>query len=597
MSKSTLPLTVSNTGFLLDRLGQDCAPLQFVRELTQNAIEAIRRTGAKDGRIVWDVDWIGHERGGGPYRLSITDNGDGMTGPDMVLYINQLSSSGSKQAIDGNYGVGAKIAAATRNHQGLVYLSWKESKGSTIHLWRDPESGQYGLRHFECPDGTYRHYAEVSDDVKPELIKTHGTKIVLLGDDLQQSTMLAPEGVSAKDRWINRYLNTRYFRIPDGITISAREGLQTSKGRERGLIRHVHGQGHFLATCSLNRGVVALRGARAHWWIVKESKDLVTEGPSYETSGHVAALYQDELYEMMTGRSGRALLQQFGVIFATNRVVLYLEPTGELGPLTTNTARTKLIVAGEDLPWAEWAAEFREKIPPEIKRLMEDVAAKSMTDDHGKAVRERLKPLLDLYQVTRYRLSPSGSTRVDEEHTVPGGEPREPGHQRTRNPGGRQGGGGVAGGIYGNFLKNNGAPATGIRPDVFPKVDWVSVAAGTRTPGDIEDRAARYLPEQNRLLINGDFRVFNDLIDRWAAEFQNQAAAREVCRSVIQSWFEQALVEAVIGIQALKESEQWPLSDIHQALSEEGLTMAVMPRYHINFAAKRDVSVRLGKLG
>ncbi len=42
MSNETLALTVSNTGFLLDRLGQDCAPLQFVRELTQNAIEAIR---------------------------------------------------------------------------------------------------------------------------------------------------------------------------------------------------------------------------------------------------------------------------------------------------------------------------------------------------------------------------------------------------------------------------------------------------------------------------------------------------------------------------------------------------------------------------
>ena len=38
---ATLPMTVANTGFMLDRLGQDCSPLQFLRELTQNAIEAI----------------------------------------------------------------------------------------------------------------------------------------------------------------------------------------------------------------------------------------------------------------------------------------------------------------------------------------------------------------------------------------------------------------------------------------------------------------------------------------------------------------------------------------------------------------------------
>ena len=38
-----LEMTVSNIGFLLDRLGQDCHPLQFLRELTQNSIEAINR--------------------------------------------------------------------------------------------------------------------------------------------------------------------------------------------------------------------------------------------------------------------------------------------------------------------------------------------------------------------------------------------------------------------------------------------------------------------------------------------------------------------------------------------------------------------------
>src|SRR5258708_4220837 len=43
-SERTYPLKVANTGFLLDRLGEDCHPLQFLRELTQNGIEAILRT-------------------------------------------------------------------------------------------------------------------------------------------------------------------------------------------------------------------------------------------------------------------------------------------------------------------------------------------------------------------------------------------------------------------------------------------------------------------------------------------------------------------------------------------------------------------------
>lgn len=42
--------------------------------------------------------------------------------------------------------------------------------------------------------------------------------------------------------------------------------------------------------------------------------------------GHVAALYQNELYELVYGRGGTARLMNFGVIFGTDRVVLYWEP-------------------------------------------------------------------------------------------------------------------------------------------------------------------------------------------------------------------------------------------------------------------------------
>src|SRR5271165_6988889 len=103
--RNTLPITVKNTGFLLDRLGEDCHPLQFLRELTTNAIEAILRTPSKAGEIIWDADWITFDLDH-VFKLSITDNGDGMKGQDMVEYINQLSSSAAEQSLSGNYGVG-----------------------------------------------------------------------------------------------------------------------------------------------------------------------------------------------------------------------------------------------------------------------------------------------------------------------------------------------------------------------------------------------------------------------------------------------------------------------------------------------------------
>src|SRR4030067_1091327 len=97
---------LEQTGFLLDRMAKDCSDLQFLRELTQNSIEAILRTPKKSGEIVWDVDWTTYDLTG-IYKLCVTDNGDGMTGEDMLRYINHLSSSGVVQAHNANYGVGA----------------------------------------------------------------------------------------------------------------------------------------------------------------------------------------------------------------------------------------------------------------------------------------------------------------------------------------------------------------------------------------------------------------------------------------------------------------------------------------------------------
>ena len=220
----TLPMSVDNTGFMLDRLGQDCSPLQFVRELTQNAIEAIAETPEGRGEIVWDVDWNTWTLSDGRlYKLACIDTSVGMTGEEMLRYINMLSSSGREQALHGNYGVGAKVAAATRNHAGLIYLSWRDGIGYMIHLWRDPTTGQYGLRQFEH-NGKFSHYMRIDDALKPEQIKDHGTMVVLVGNREDDNTMLPPKETPMPSRWVARYLNTRFFTLPDGISIKAREG-------------------------------------------------------------------------------------------------------------------------------------------------------------------------------------------------------------------------------------------------------------------------------------------------------------------------------------------------------------------------------------
>lgn len=596
--KYTSEMRVHNTGFLIDRMGKDCHPLQFLRELTQNSIEAITESPNANGEVVWDVDWNNYDLTG-TYKLACIDTGVGMTGPEMVEYINHLSISTREQAHDKNFGIGAKVAAATRNHAGLLYLSWKESKGAMIHVWRDPTTDQYGIKRAQRPDGSWHDWVSISSDVRPSQIDEHGTMVVLMGHDmdLRQETMQPPEGSPSPSLWVARYLNTRYFRFPAGATVRAREGWKEPRSNTNvNVLRTVTGQEAYLEQRNVSAGAVQLTRATALWWILKDEPALSQNSGRLASSGHMAALYQDELYEMATGRAGVARLQLFGVIFGHNRVVIYVEPETDNGELTSNAARTHLLLNEQPLPWADWAAEFREKMPREIRDLMEEVTAGASTGDHHQAIKDRLRQIRELFRISRYRPAPKGDVAVSGE--TPGGRARESDDASKPRSSIRTNGGvgGRAGGVYALFVDEDGEPADEILGDNDPEVKWISINDGTRTTDLLEDRAAKYLPDLNLLQINADFRVFTDMIDRWGARYHDIPGARDVIQENVKEWFEQALVETVIGAQSLKDSPQWTMEDTAKLWSEEALTAAVLQRYHIDVALRRALGAKLGSL-
>src|ERR1039458_375268 len=147
-----MDMKMGNLGFMLDLLGRDCGPLQFLRELTQNAIEAIAKSPDKTGRVYWGLDEYSFENWG-VRKLSIIDTGIGMSAEELTNNINTLSQSGGIQNFANNFGIGAKISAVVRNPSGVIYLSWKNGKGSKIWLHKNPITGKYGLKPFDLGDG------------------------------------------------------------------------------------------------------------------------------------------------------------------------------------------------------------------------------------------------------------------------------------------------------------------------------------------------------------------------------------------------------------------------------------------------------------
>ncbi|MEH6488241.1 ATP-binding protein [Hyphomonas oceanitis] len=576
---------------LIQRLGRDCSPTQFVREFTMNSIEAVQRT-KEDGRVLVDADWSLFDQLG-THKVSFVDTGDGMTGEEMLAHLNNLSSSGGVNNDFENYGMGAKIAALTRNHLGIIYESWKDGVGSRIVIHFDEEERSYGIKPSLNDHGGSDWVILLDESVKPDIIQDHGTRVTLLGMTLEEDTMQPPpEARGGRENWVFQYLNTRFFDVPESVDLQARIGYYREKeNTKHNYTRRVKGQRASLdANCDAS-GTVKISDAIVHWWIM--SKERSGHGREF-LMGHTGCINQNELFDIAFGRANMA--PGFGVIFGKEDIVLYVEP---ISGYVQDTTRTRLVQEdGSSLPWSRWQDEFRQAMPEAIKKFMEARMGAAENESHSETIRERLKAIAKFFSISRYQANSSGSIFAD-----PDSETRSKtgsGAVNTSGSGGlRKTGGTAAAGALDTILlagkKEGGLRSEEVQPDKFPDVKWVSASDGTRADDELEDRAAEYLHRDNLIKANADFQGFTDIIKHFAEVYESIPNSEAIIRNEVQEAFEQQLVEVVTGALSFRNRPKWNPDHFKAAVSEESLTTAVMSRYHIITAIKRSIGSKLGK--
>jgi hypothetical protein len=501
-----------------------------------------------------------------------------------------------------NFGMGAKITAGVENPIGLVYKSWVNGSGEYCTLWKDPDRLAYGLKQISFPSGDFGHHAPISDAAKPKSINKFGTAVVLLGKFENEHTM-KPDGMPLK--WLIKYLNTKFYKLPEEITNKVRDfsrtdpanwptspdtGMTGGGGSQERIIKGMHS--HLLGK-SMSHGSKVLSDATVHWYILPEEK--IEQSDIWECTAHVGAVFQDELYEMRTGRNSLGRIREFGLVFGSDRVVIYAEPNSAKLDVASNIARSGLLVRGEELPWARWASEFRADLPQELRELMDKIVSSSETRDHRDAIKRRLREIKELMRVSRYKRSPYGKLTIA--GTLPGGDDSIPdGTTRTRESSSRSGTGGASGDIYGAFIATEGTQGTEVVDrNNEPDVKWVSVLNSTRSVGDdLEDRAAIYIAESNMIQANSDFRVFQDMIREVGSRYADSPEIAVQIKDTVEEWFEQQLIEAVLGIQNLQGSPAWDTQTLEKAMSPEALTTAIMPRYNTFRMITRSLGAKLG---
>ena len=311
-------LAVANPTFLLERLGSECTDVQGLRELTVNGLDAIAALGAHArGRVVWDLDWERFDASAGRVRkLSVIDTGTGMSAEQLRYYINQLAATGREQSSTGNFGVGAKVAAGSRNPHGLEYRSWHEGQGSLVCFKRHPE-GRCGLEPQRCENGRTDFWRPLGEAEKPWLLRgeAHGTQVVLLGESERHDTTQAPRSVTeGRQHWIIRYLNSRFRRLPEWVEVLVRE----HHGRgEMGQLRRINGERDHVEQHAVAAGTLEQSDAIVYWWVLdNDHRGRRREADLWASSGHVAAVFDDELYDVLPQtRGGYGRLQDFGIRF------------------------------------------------------------------------------------------------------------------------------------------------------------------------------------------------------------------------------------------------------------------------------------------
>lgn len=591
---------VTNVGFLIENLGKDAGELQYLRELVQNGIEAISRKNPEthEGEIEIDFEDVDNIK-----KLRITDNGVGMSPDDVQANINQLSASTGQQGFDKNFGIGAKITAAVRNPYGVMYKAWKDGEGSVTILGH--ADGKYGRIGWRTPDDdTVNYWLPLPAKEKPEIIKDSGVSVVLLGRTKEEDTTQAPPSADLPSQWVAAYLERRYFALPSGITIRVRRPVEiydSGRGTYRSIADTIRGQQHYLDKHSEYRGRVELPhvNARVWWWIL--SAEIVEGGKTWNNRGHVAALYQNELYEIRGGTARIAALKDFGIYAGHGRVVIYVEPLNVLG---ANTSRSALILKGSGpVDYAEIGAAFADRMPDEIALYMAGQVSAEQGDNR-KAILRNLKEVEEALDQARLKRSAKGKLEaVDED--VGGRSPHLLDELRDHRTGASaarpQDATGRVGTEYLRKAREELARLRAKKVDADPLPTIVWDEDGENVPAG---RAATYTPRSHVVTVNATFDFYRDLLEWSVTEARSRVASevkeetlRTICKDEVRRWFEEALAQAVVVLRPLAHDERWGPKTFETALSDEGLTASVVShRWLLISAIKRGLAGRLGRL-
>jgi tetratricopeptide (TPR) repeat protein len=312
------PLRIADEAFLIASTIERCPKTMMLRELVMNGLEAAR-DGDTPKRVELRPVVIGGTR-----KLGIWNTGRGLSPLELDHICDLASTLRKTSGLDGNFGMGAKVASLPSNKHGMRFRSCRAGHVSEVMLAQ--REGVYGRLPFS--DDTPMAAPGVADATETARGDGHDlshdwTEVVLFGQTAAQDTAADPYAGNPGSipQWLVTNLTRRFFRLPQDVALTLAAGLG-SDGPQR-FIPLGERSGEFERTES----VPTRAGIVLHFGFTSRPSPAVD-------SGCGMIVFGDEIYGRVDGTKWLFDAPVFGFPFAARncRVVVELPPSFGVRP-------------------------------------------------------------------------------------------------------------------------------------------------------------------------------------------------------------------------------------------------------------------------
>jgi len=582
-------LGIGDKTFLINRLIQQAPINTLIREFFKNADEnaALAPEGKRSVEIYPTVI-------DGVRKLTFWNTGVGMNAAELRRATDLSSSVNKMMALDGNFGIGAKVSGLAASPDGIRYRSCKDGEVNEVTIGWDEEEQTYVRFSVQLGDGQVDTIYDVTSVIVAAgtPVDFDWTEVVLFGESLSHDTVAEPigTGVPVDRSFVATSIFRRFVSFAPGVQVRIDVAMTKGGGKdETGKFRQLRTLDEILDRLPRHEDVIDGETGIT----VRYIHDPRHEGSSHTYSARanaatgsttfVSLVYRDERYDFRTQKVWSSVAPTFGIPFGSKVLTVEIRlPDDAAFP---NQYRDALTWRHDRSPLTadQYAYLVRQLMPDWVKDVIRSESPDGADDLND--LQSDLQTLLDELrvptnvvkkspeQITRSEANDAGLAEPEattlqseeDEEKIPGIKPpvkrTEPRASTSRV---RMAPEGATASKLSRALER--APEIKILTDAEEIADR-----------EMKGRAARFYPEVQTLFVNGLYPVVAKMADELSNEFsdaEDPDEARATALQAAQRTLAFRVGKATCFALAKRMLDDWSTEDLERATSPESLSMA-----------------------